>query len=1135
MTSPKVAEDQTHCPEASRLKAWLDERAELDSGEISHLHSCPACNELLSNFTDAPELFATSVNGHEGRESYRDEKELRILQENLARVAITPDRDELSTIAQFYPAVTPGSNNYSTVNHLHAEDISPSEETELSSKWLQAHMPDERYSILRKLATGGSGAVYLAYDNKLSRDVAIKVLVRQSPRDRQRMLREAKILAELDHPNVVRIFDVDYLKFEGLDDHNRHAPVYMVMEYLAGGSIESNKATDFNRIDFNRIAHWLEQAAAGLASAHQRGLVHRDIKPANLLTDSIGNVLKVADFGLARALDANATHVTRTGEIVGTPAYMSPEQLRIDDEHADAIETNQPNLKNDVTIPRSGVSKLSVSTDIYSLGATLYHLLTGQPPFLGSTAAVLRQIPEVDPVRPRVLSPRIPIDLETICLHAMEKLQENRYHSIEDFRWDLRRFMDGAPIEARPVTFLQRSYRYLGRHRAIAAALGAVAALTILLFSGSLLAAVIFSNQNAKLRAAVQQASSDRLAAEQSLRKSIEAADQLLVSVADDADLLPSTPGSQQLSRQLLRRAENYYQSFLTANADNALLNFELAKAHLGLAKIAAQTDTAAETKLQTEKAIELLRKLAIDITTERREFDVSARQVDLLWAEALIVQANVLKEASKAREAMQSYDEALSRLQSYTASNQSIEEALASKVSALRGLAEAQILIGNAEDALPQLSQSIEILDQLRAINPDQTGYLRDAALTQMTYATTAIDRGQLLDGKQRLLTAIELLNQVDATDKYYLRVNELSALVQTNLGLTERRLGNTAEAKRHYDEAISINRRLIELEPTVSSHKWNLVVASLNSGGPELDLGRPEPLVERWRDTVPILNALVDQNPDNKRYPQVRAMLNSNIAIVLRDLGKYEEAIAPLKQATDELYDEAIRLEKAPEAYLPVAVNHYELASTFLQLQRYGETLASLDASDQIVDELLASHPDFTPARGHRLDTMLTRFQVSDRQGIAPAAELLLSAEESVELAKTLIEQNPNTFDYKLDLAEALIHQSIAGNKLENYAASQANLDAAIDHLEILNNEQSQADVDRLLKKALTVSIEQILEQLESSRGDNKPSESVISRSDLLELLERRMEAAREMPLDEIQMREFEVRLKILSAATR
>ena len=998
MNAEQSSSEVSPCPSTRQLRELLDGDCEFTKDVVLHLENCGRCKQLLTSLTDDDTLKqCVDKSRTNPKHDFTGEPEFAALRNSLNAWNLENPLELAESSPNSGPATRPPTTvrveDDPTDNDRRAREF-------MSLDALRHRLPAGRFVVERLIATGGSGAVYLAHDMQLHREVAIKVLASESLRDRQRFLREARMLAELEHPNVVRIFDVGTLANEsGLNEASSAGQLYIVMEYISGGTASllcvDQPSWSAGQITFQRLANLIATAADGLAAAHARSLVHRDVKPGNLLLLDDWSAIKVADFGLAKLGEADATQVTRTGDILGTPVFMSPEQVNAN-------------------------ASITQSSDIYSLGATLYQLLTGVAPYQGGPAAVLRQIVESSPVAPRLIAPSIPVDLETICLHAMQHEPAGRYATMQQFAADLRSFARGDAILARPISITTKAIRFLRRNKSFALVLAACVGLVCLLTVGSAAAAIVFRNKNQQLTIAANAERDAKRAAEDALKASITAADELLLAVTTETEFLPRAPGSQEVTRKLLERARDYFRKFLDANQGNSVLAYQLARAHAGLAQVAMRVGDTKTLESETEAALALIDQIPAG------EIDPAERAA--IRSNTLVVLGNYLTEAGEAKrsapimeEATTICKEALKLLQDQPA-DQQLHELQSSYATALFGSANALNWLGKREESLPRLKEARELFGQLRTNHPKQATFLRSAAACDITLATIALDLNQASEGKGHLLDALELLNQVAEDDAISLRIRELKIKVLTNLALAERRMGNNLEAKAGYEAVIVEAKRLIELEPGVTSHPWNLVVASMNSGGPEMELGNLEALIERWQATVPVLDKLIADDPSNQRYQQVKAMLQSNIAIILRDMGRLEEAISPLKAATDTLQTQAEQLEYASESYLPVALNHYELASTFIQLERWQEALASLDASDAIVATILQKDPVFTPARGHLLDALHARIQLLLKQPNSDHEALSQATKQSLELARDLAAKNLDVAEYQIELPRAI-----------------------------------------------------------------------------------------------------------------
>lgn len=467
------------CPSDEQLSGLLDDAlspAERDA-LARHVESCASCQEQLACLTAAPETepwrhAEQSLQGTEGEEVLiRRLKQIppwlatAVHEQGTSSGQLTDDGGPLHGVAGSEPPAVPG------------------------------------YEILGELGRGGMGVVYQARQLGLNRTVALKMVLtgaHAGPKDLARFRAEAAAIARLQHPNIVQIYDVG----------EAGGRPYFVLEFVAGGSLAQHLQGTPQPV--RPAAQLIETLARAVHAAHVNGVIHRDLKPANILLEwsgvrgqSAGGTStltpdhshltptfltpKITDFGLAKCTGGdgegtNHSGPTVTGELLGTPNYMAPEQ---------AMVPRQP---------------IGPAADVYALGAILYELLTGRPPFTGGTPlTTVLQVLHNEPVSVTSLQPGVPRDLETICLKCLQKEPRKRYGSALELAEDVQRFLRDEPIRARPASPVEKMWRWVRRHPVAAGLLAAgLLAPVVALITLSLLSARLV--RSSALESAAQQA-----------------------------------------------------------------------------------------------------------------------------------------------------------------------------------------------------------------------------------------------------------------------------------------------------------------------------------------------------------------------------------------------------------------------------------------------------------------------------------------------------------------------------------------------------------------------------------------------------------------------------------------------------
>jgi serine/threonine protein kinase len=593
------------------------------------------------------------------------------------------------------------------------------------------------YEIVRKLGSGAQGVVYLARDIQLDRNVVIKTLLPQqltTPEALERFKREAKSAARVRGEHVVPIHRISVLP---------QGSLYLVMEYVEGATLrEYLRHREVN--DFRMVARLARQIALGLVSVHEQSVIHRDIKPENILIERRTGLARLADFGLA--IDsAEESRITTDGMLAGTPAYMSPEQ---------------------VVAPQS----VDQRSDIYSLGVVLYELLTGDVPFRGTARMTMMQVAHEEPKPPRSYNDLIPIDLQTICLRAMSKDPAKRFPSAKQLEAELERYLNGQPIESRPIGRIERAWRWAKRNVAISALVGTVGVLLTLLASISTFAAVRFSILNQRATQSAADADQQRNAAFQTLEQLVFELQKRFDSEDIDIDEV-----QQNTLHIALRGMEKMTR--MAGSTPQQTLATAVALCHLGETFHNLENDDSAKSCLV--KADSLLRELL-----RQRPDDQSTLVafVDTVFAmDDCMIESDV--EALAAR-----YEDVNQRCRHLYEKNPSEEL----KIKFAEGLARESVCrlelrqLGRAKESLNQAQSLLKSMQSKDALDNDKALLFAFVQIEE-AYAELLTLQGRKSEMKRRAQDVVSLLIQLSPTSRSQSDVWKCELSLMERLGCFE------------------------------------------------------------------------------------------------------------------------------------------------------------------------------------------------------------------------------------------------------------------------------------------------------------------------------------------------------------
>jgi len=579
-----------------------------------------------------------------------------------------------------------------------------------------------RFEVRRELGRGSFGVVFLAYDPRLRRQVALKVPrpeVLVTAEMRRRFEREARAAAGLDHPNLVPVFDAGE---EG-------SISYIASAYCPWPTLAAWLKAREGPVPPRLAARIVGRLAQAIAHAHSRGVLHRDLKPGNVIMEPIPSgaaerrdddgldcTPRVTDFGLARlvATGQEATAATQSGAILGTPSYMAPEQAQ------------------------GGGEAVGPAADVYGLGAILYALLVGRPPFQAdSVLDTLMLLRTQEPVAPSRLRPRLARDLETVCLKCLCKEPQRRYATAESLADDVDRFLAGQPVRARRVGPVSRLALWCRRQPALAATIGSA-----LLVIGAVSSAGVWRVVRERDRAEAR-----RLEAVANLREARVAVDRMLTRVSEER--LKDIPQVEPVRLGLLEDAQEFYRDFARqAHGDPEIL-LEASQAYRRLGDSYGFLGRSEEAESCYREALQIQEKLAAAfpaVAVYRRELAWSYRQLGGLG------QITFGREA----QAVNALQKALLLLEELTAalpSDPGYRSDLAVTLE-VRGLLMIQRL-GHAQTAEADFRQAVGLLEELAARFPSSPQYRNRAAVERYNLACLLVLAGRL-DEAEKLLRPI-------------------------------------------------------------------------------------------------------------------------------------------------------------------------------------------------------------------------------------------------------------------------------------------------------------------------------------------------------------------------------------------
>jgi serine/threonine-protein kinase len=785
----------------------------------------------------------------------------------------------------------------------------------------------QRYSLTRLHAQGGIGQVWLAHDQDLERDVALKELRpdwAESPAASARFLAEAKITGQLEHPGIVPVYELVQPK-DG-------QPCYTMR--FVGGRTLADAVRDYHHrrregsagpLDLRELLTAFVGVCNAVAYAHSRGVLHRDLKPHNVALGDFGEVL-VIDWGLAKVLgkpeaqtslppvalgQAGSRDETRQGQVLGTPPYMAPEQAE------------------------GRVDLVDQRSDVYGLGAVLYEILTGGPPFTGTeTTEVLRQVAQEPPVPPRQRVAATSAALQAVCLKALRKDPAARYESVPELGREVERFLAGEPVRAYREPLLQRLARWGRRHRTAVAGAGILLVTAVVGLTAGLVAV------NAERRR-TEQARAEEARRRQQARGALDAMSSQVIE-----DWLARQSELTDPQKRFLEKALASYQEFAQDTGQDEEARAGVARAYQRVGQIRYKLGQLAEARAASERGRELMAQLAADFP-ERSEYRETLGGLNTNLGTFAWTMGQMQEAESAYRAAIAVYRQLADDLPATPEYRQGLARATDNLGYALRGL-------GRRDEAEEAHRYAIAVRRQLLADFPTVSAHRGNLARSLNNLGNLLKDPKNLPEAEKAYREAIALQQQLVHDAPTVAENRHELATSYVNLGVLFQLTRRARESEEIYRKALALHEQLASDFPTVPMYREDLAVSHFNLANLMADAGRGRDAEPVFVAAIAVQQRLVADYPAVPEYRRALARTQAGLGELLLNLKRPKEA-EPALAAARALHEKLLADSPSRADY------HYGLAEVLTLTATLRRDQGALAKSLQALDEAL---PHFQPA---------------------------------------------------------------------------------------------------------------------------------------------------------------------------